>query len=314
MGAAKWWQGRQSASGWQRALNVEVAEGWRARPKLTAGWLNSGRVTALTREEEEEEGNGVPWNSRRRQEAEAETEQMVAIREARRLLRLVQVEEIKQRLSTEERQCIPYADLLRLCSTLGVATSAKEAARFATALDTAGVILIFKDTVFLHPHRVAQNLAKAIPSPNRSPLLQELSRLQNEKQEIDRLAHRHARSILSCGLVYLTLQTAAIFRLTFWDLSWDIMEPIAYFATTIGLLLGYAFFLFTSRDPTYQDLMSRLLVSKQRKLIKQRNFDIRRLTELQKQCCISTSSSAFLWQHATVASPAIEMQSKSYHV
>ncbi|KAI4307753.1 hypothetical protein L6164_030903 [Bauhinia variegata] len=62
------------------------------------------------------------------------------------------------------------------------------------------------------------------------------------------------------------------------------MEPIAFFTTTTGLVIGYAYFLFTSRDPTYQDLTKRLFLSRQRKLIKRHNFDVERFMQLQKLC------------------------------
>jgi hypothetical protein len=80
------------------------------------------------------------------------------------------------------------------------------------------------------------------------------------------------------------MQTAVIFRLTFWELSWDVMEPIAYFATTFNLLIGYAFFMATSREPNYQDIGRALFSFKQQKLMKKQNFDADRFSELQKQC------------------------------
>ncbi|KAJ0501778.1 putative calcium uniporter protein [Helianthus annuus] len=62
------------------------------------------------------------------------------------------------------------------------------------------------------------------------------------------------------------------------------MEPIAFFATTSGIIVGYAYFLITSRDPTYQDLMKRLFLSRRRKLMKKHKFDVERFLELQKKC------------------------------
>lgn len=62
------------------------------------------------------------------------------------------------------------------------------------------------------------------------------------------------------------------------------MEPIAFFTTATGIVIGYAYFLFTSRDPTYQDLMKRLFLSRQRKLIKRQGFDMDKYMDLQKKC------------------------------
>jgi hypothetical protein len=112
----------------------------------------------------------------------------------------------------------------------------------------------------------------------------ELMALAQKKQEIDLKAHRQMRVVLWFGLVALTLQVLVFFRLTFWELSWDVMEPIAFFATAGGLICGYTYFLITSRDPSYQDFMQRLYHSRQRKLFRKQNFDIKRFKELQVQC------------------------------
>lgn len=116
------------------------------------------------------------------------------------------------------------------------------------------------------------------------PMRGELKSLQEKKEEIDSLAHKQVRRILWSGLGLAILQVGLFFRLTFWEFSWDVMEPIAFFTTTIGIVIGYAYFLFTRRDPTYQDLMKRLFLSRQRKLFKRQNFDVDRFLELQKRC------------------------------
>lgn len=128
---------------------------------------------------------------------------------------------------------------------------------------------------------------KAVPLallPEDDPCKVELKKLQEKKEEIDMLAHKQVRRILWTGLGFAVVQVGLFFRLTFWEFSWDVMEPIAFFTTTTGIVIGYAYFLITSRDPTYQDLLKRLFLSRQRKLIKRHNFDIQRLLELQKKC------------------------------
>lgn len=120
--------------------------------------------------------------------------------------------------------------------------------------------------------------------PDDDPRMDELKKLQERKAELDVMAHKQVRNILWGGLGFSMLQVGLFFRLTFWEFSWDVMEPIAFFTTTTGVVLGYAYFLFTSRDPTYQDLMKRLFLRRQKKLIKKHSFDIARFMELQRQC------------------------------
>ncbi|KAK4408756.1 Calcium uniporter protein 6, mitochondrial [Sesamum angolense] len=207
--------------------------------------------------------------------------------EAKRLMRLVNVEALKEKLGVEDKEVISYTELLRACESIGVAKSSDEAAAFARVLDEAGVVLLFRDKVYLHPDKVVDLVRKAVPLtllPEDDPSKDELKKLEEKKEEIDMLAHKQVRCILWTGLGFSVLQVGLFFRLTFWEFSWDVMEPIAFFTTTTGIVIGYAYFLFTSRDPSYQDVLKRLFLSRQRKLIKKHNFDMQRFMELQKKC------------------------------
>ncbi|KAK4742305.1 hypothetical protein SAY87_000306 [Trapa incisa] len=207
--------------------------------------------------------------------------------EAKKLMRLVNVEALKKKLGVEENEVIGYKELLEACENIGVAKSSDEAAAFAQVLDDAGVVLIFRDKVYLHPDKIVDLVRRAVPlalTPEDDPMREELKRLQDKKEDIDVLAHRQVRRILWSGLGFSLVQVGLFFRLTFWEFSWDVMEPIAFFTTTTGIVIGYAYFLFTSRDPTYQDFMKRLFLSRQRKLLKKHSFDTERFVELQRKC------------------------------
>ncbi|GAV80938.1 DUF607 domain-containing protein [Cephalotus follicularis] len=209
--------------------------------------------------------------------------------EAKKVMRLVNVQSLKTKLGMEGKEMIGYAELLEACETMGVARSQDEATAFARVLDEAGVVLLFRDKVYLHPDKVVDLVRRAVPlalTPENDPMRDELKKLQEKKEEIDVLAHKQVRRILWSGLGLSVLQVGLFFRLTFWEFSWDVMEPIAFFTTTIGIVIGYAYFLFTSRDPTYQDLLKRLFLSRQRKLFKKLNFDVNRFKELQGKCRI----------------------------
>lgn len=208
--------------------------------------------------------------------------------EAKRLMRLVDVNALKEKLGVVNKEVISYEELLNACESVGVAKTAGEAAAFARVLDEAGVVLFFRNKVYLHPDKVVDLVRRAVPLTlllsEDDPLKAELKKLQVQKEEIDMLAHKQVRRILYTGLGLSVIQVGLFFRLTFWEFSWDVMEPIAFFTTTTGIIIGYAYFLFTSRDPSYQDLLKRLFLSRQRKLINKYNFDIQRFNELQKKC------------------------------
>ncbi|MED6118708.1 hypothetical protein PIB30_005180 [Stylosanthes scabra] len=215
------------------------------------------------------------------------TEEFISYSEAKKLLRLVNVETLKMRLGMEGKEVIPYTELLEACESIGIARSEEEAIAFSKVLDEAGVILLFRDKVYLHPDKVVDLVRRAVPlalTADDDPVREEIKKLQEKKEEIDILAHKQVRRILWSGLGFGVVTVGLFFRLTFWEFSWDVMEPIAFFTTTTGLVIGYAYFLFTSRDPTYQDLMKRLFLSRQRKLFKRHNFDVERFRELQCKC------------------------------
>lgn len=219
----------------------------------------------------------------------------VTFGEAKKLMRLVNVESLKTKLEIEGKEVIGYSELLKACESMGIARSLDEAIAFARVLDEAGVVLLFRDKVYLHPDKVVDLIRRAVPlalTPEDDPIRDELKRLQEKKEEIDVLAHKQVRRILWSGLGLAMVQVGLFFRLTFWEFSWDVMEPIAFFTTATGIVMGYAYFLLTSRDPTYQDLMKRLFLSRQRKLFKKHKFDIDRLKELQNKCKTSLDASA----------------------
>uniref|UniRef100_A0ACD5XQ51 Uncharacterized protein n=1 Tax=Avena sativa TaxID=4498 RepID=A0ACD5XQ51_AVESA len=211
----------------------------------------------------------------------------VTAAEARRLVRLVGVEALKRRLRDRTGEAVGYGELLDACVEAGAARTRGEAEGLARAMDDAGVLLLFRDKAYLHPEKVVDLVRKAVPlalEPENAQMKQEFKKLQEKKDDIDRLAHKQVRHILWSGLGFLMSQAGLFFRLTFWELSWDVMEPIAFFATTSGLLVSYTYFLVTSRDPTYQDFMERLFLSRRRKLCVKHRFDMERYLELQKHC------------------------------
>lgn len=206
----------------------------------------------------------------------------------------VNAEDLKMKLGADGNEVVGYSELLEACQSMGPAKSVEEAKQIAKGFDDAGHIFIFRDKVYLHPHKVMDMVRRAIPlalMPDNDPQKEELKKLQAKQDEIDVLAHKQVRRILWGGLGLSLAQASLFFRLTFWEFSWDVMEPITFFTTSSGLIIGYAYFLFTSRDPTYEDFMKRLFLSRQRKLIKKHNFDVERLVELQKKCTFISSTS-----------------------
>lgn len=118
-------------------------------------------------------------------------------------------------------------------------------------------------------------------NPN-NPWRKELEELEKQKSEMDREADALVRQELWCGLGYLVVQTAAFMRLTFWELSWDVMEPICFYVTSFYFMAGYAFFLRTSKEPSFEGFYQSRFNAKLKKLIKANDFDLERYNQLRK--------------------------------
>jgi len=128
-----------------------------------------------------------------------------------------------------------------------------------------------------------------MPNKLKDSRASELKAMEEKKAEIDGKAEALVKKELWAGLGLLLLQTTGFMRLTFWELSWDVMEPICFFVTSIYFMAGYAFFLRTSRDPSFEGFFHCRFAAKQKRLMKTHKFDEDKFNELRKALCPSAS-------------------------
>ncbi|VAI70117.1 unnamed protein product [Triticum turgidum subsp. durum] len=205
--------------------------------------------------------------------------------EARRVVRLVGVEMLKRSLRDRSEEVISYGEFLEECVEAGAARTHGQAEVLARAMEQSGVVLFFRGKVYLHPEKVCDLVKRAVPfalTPENEARKEELKQLQKMMKEIEGRAHKHARRIICFGFACLIFQFALFFRLTYWEFSWDRIEPIAFFFGGTQLVCGYAYFIITSRNPSLQDFLQTLFMSRRRKLCAKQNFDMKRYLELQK--------------------------------
>lgn len=112
------------------------------------------------------------------------------------------------------------------------------------------------------------------------PRKKELENMEKQKSIIDKKASKLVRKELYCGLGFIVVQTLGFMRLTFWELSWDVMEPICFFVTSLHFAAGYAFFLRTSTEPSFEGLFKRRFKVKQMKMMEVEGFDMEKYKEL----------------------------------
>lgn len=107
--------------------------------------------------------------------------------------------------------------------------------------------------------------------------------MEAEKAEVERRAAAGVRRELWFGMGILLVQTVGFFRLTFWELSWDVMEPVCFYVTSGYFLAGYGFFLGTKKDPSFEGFFEARFAAKKKRLLRDSDFDLERFNELKQQ-------------------------------
>jgi len=113
-------------------------------------------------------------------------------------------------------------------------------------------------------------------------LKKELEPLEAQRSEILRHADERTSTITWVGLGLMSIQFGILARLTWWEYSWDIMEPVTYFVTYGTAIAGYAYFVMTRQEFLYQEAKDRQsLVTFHKKASKHR-WDVERYNGLKE--------------------------------
>ncbi|WZZ82792.1 hypothetical protein YC2023_103364 [Brassica napus] len=225
----------------------------------------------------------------------------LTVEDTKKLLRAAQIEIVKTKLRETGKSWMAYEEFVSVCGE--ASSDLDHGARIAKMLDDSANVIVLGDSVCIRPDQeiqktsVNQSVTKSIEgllplptvrNPN-DPRRIVLKELEAAKAVIDVKAHSLVRRELWAGLGYLILQTAGFMRLTFWELSWDVMEPICFYVTSIYFMAGYGFFLRTSKEPSFEGFYQSRFEAKQRKLMNVHEFDVERYDELKKLCCPKAS-------------------------
>ncbi|KAL9267357.1 Calcium uniporter protein 1, mitochondrial-like protein [Drosera capensis] len=240
---------------------------------------------------------------------EEENDGGLSIGDVKKVLRVERIERLKAKLRDWGKDWVDYSEFVRICSK----ESEEDGLVYAKMLDESGAVIVLGNSVCLRPDQgrlrraevegclhlglcdwdtcdhfsfgVIKAVRKLIPLPLTNPddpRIKELEEMEEWKDEIDQKAESLVRRELWCGLGYLLVQTAVFMRLTFWELSWDVMEPICFYLTSAYFMAGYTFFLRTSKEPSFEGFFKSRFASKQKRLFEEQNFDIQRYNELRR--------------------------------
>jgi len=86
---------------------------------------------------------------------------------------------------------------------------------------------------------------------------------------------------------YTIVHTWLIAYLTFWLLSWDIMEPITYLVNLYSFIIAVYFFNSTNCDFTFEAMKETLMAIKRKKLFRQLKFDEEEYDRLKRECYLA---------------------------
>ncbi|XP_020279744.1 calcium uniporter protein, mitochondrial isoform X2 [Pseudomyrmex gracilis] len=81
--------------------------------------------------------------------------------------------------------------------------------------------------------------------------------MEQKLQEIQNAAYKRANFFIWTFLVMMSVQFGALARLTWWEYSWDIMEPVTYFVTYGTTMMWFIYYLVTRQEYMLPDVLNR---------------------------------------------------------
>ncbi|XP_062959299.1 calcium uniporter protein, mitochondrial isoform X2 [Cynocephalus volans] len=111
-------------------------------------------------------------------------------------------------------------------------------------------------------------------------LKEQLAPLEKVRIEISRKAEKRTTLVLWGGLAYMATQFGILARLTWWEYSWDIMEPVTYFITYGSAMAMYAYFVITRQEYVYPEARDRQYLLFFHKGAKKTRFDLEKYNQL----------------------------------
>jgi len=143
--------------------------------------------------------------------------------------------------------------------------------RLKDASDVKTIVAQLYSTMNVEQHQLEQE--KKLLS-KLEELKLELAPYEKIKSEIATKAERRTVILKWLGLGMMGLQFGVLARLTWWEYSWDIMEPVTYFVTYGTTIAMYAYYVCTKQEYTFPAVRDREYLLSMHHHAKKRNLDI----------------------------------------
>eukprot|EP01101_Sappina_pedata_P000594 TRINITY_DN10795_c0_g1_i1.p1 TRINITY_DN10795_c0_g1~~TRINITY_DN10795_c0_g1_i1.p1 ORF type:complete len:288 (+),score=135.29 TRINITY_DN10795_c0_g1_i1:57-920(+) len=199
---------------------------------------------------------------------------------------------IRRKLETDAREQISSEDYYAICKDVGVEHD--EAKDLLKSFSQAGIVFnlstskdpLISDVIFLKPQRIT-NLIHAAFSVNKlftgvksveeyGKLRAEFEELSKIKRDLDAKAYASGNRWIMAAGIYMIVQCGVLARLTWWEFSWDIMEPITYFISFSTGIVGWMYFAMQKQEYTYENLRDGITTKRRAKLYQKHGFDLER--------------------------------------
>ncbi|KAI6170078.1 Calcium uniporter protein [Aphelenchoides besseyi] len=106
--------------------------------------------------------------------------------------------------------------------------------------------------------------------------------MEKVRKEIEKECERYSTNVLWCGFIAMGLQTGIFARLTWFEYSWDIVEPCTYFATYSTVFATFGYYIYTKQNFEYPSAEGRIFSHQFYKRAKKQEFSIETYNELKR--------------------------------
>ncbi len=167
--------------------------------------------------------------------------------------------------------------------------SEEDAVAICESLTKSGAIIKMGDVIYLHPQEIAQTLRTVLPidAPMLRKRLEVVNHLLEPMEEIKSLIESKGmrrNKIITCSFLgIMAAQWGIFFRLCYWDLSWDVVEPIGFFSSGLTTILSFAWFMQTRKNFSFEGLSHRVTSSYVQKKLEEENFNFVEYARLKQE-------------------------------
>lgn len=112
---------------------------------------------------------------------------------------------------------------------------------------------------------------------------QDLLPLEQQISELELVADKRGNWLAWAGLGFMSVQFGILARLTWWEYSWDIMEPVTYFVTYGTAMAMYAYYVLTKEEYILTSVRDRQQLIVLHQKAKKLGLDLQKYNTLQDQ-------------------------------